>query len=228
VLPLGPAEEVEQPTGAETVTEENKMEEESLPKEEFKGEESTNSDEWSGESEIIKSEARVDKNGNLVTYRPPANDGGGAYEVAGFTEKYNKKEAQALMAAPPDQRRAMAEGFAAEKTKNANSWVTNGNKASKYVVQDTIFHRGDGGAAQMIKMSVGNPAYNSNGKLATSAKLTSSDIAKFNSMSPQQQISSLTAARKTYESKVVGVRPNLQKGLYNRFNNTQTTALKHV
>jgi len=60
-------------------------------------------------ADIINFEARRDKrNGHLVVYNLPKNDGGGRYEVAGINERYDgpaKPAPRTLrfpMAAPPN------------------------------------------------------------------------------------------------------------------------------
>ncbi|MGT2504264.1 hypothetical protein ACVOMS_32410 [Bradyrhizobium guangxiense] len=45
---------------------------------------------------ILSFEARRDKQGRLTIYKLPAEDGGGAYEVAGINERFHPEEARML------------------------------------------------------------------------------------------------------------------------------------
>src|SRR5882672_2227142 len=77
-------------------------------------------------STIINFEARRDKKGRLAVYKLPPGDGGGAYEVAGINEKYNKEVCDALVAMIEQSRfddaEALAIDFIAQDTDSVFSW----------------------------------------------------------------------------------------------------------
>lgn len=47
-------------------------------------------------AKIVEFEAERDKQGRIQVYHPPANDGGGEYEVAGINVRYHADEAAKL------------------------------------------------------------------------------------------------------------------------------------
>ncbi|MBB4379745.1 hypothetical protein SAMN05216573_11638 [Bradyrhizobium sp. Rc3b] len=57
---------------------------------------STSADRHRMAASILSFEARRDKQGRLTIYRLPADDGGGAYEVAGINERFHPEEARML------------------------------------------------------------------------------------------------------------------------------------
>lgn len=159
------------------------------------------------------SEARTDAQGNPIVYHPPANDGSGGSEIAGFTIHDNPQQLAILQATPLAQRRDVVLKMMNDYTAPAAQWAQ--DPAVQGLVRDITFNRGPGGAQAIIAQALGAPAG------ARTAKLAPEQIQALNQMDPLDAINALTKARSDYETNVVGVRPNLAKGLNNRFNNAQ-------
>jgi hypothetical protein len=166
-----------------------------------------------GNEFIFNSEARKDKSGNPVIYKLPKEDGGGEEEIAGFTSRYNPNELAQLKRVKPEERKNIIMGMIDKKTANAQKWAT--NPQVKGMVQDTIFHRGDGGASNIIRIAIGAPI------VKNTSLLTPKEVESFNALDPLEAISALADARSKYENQIIGTRPKLAKGLQNRFNNAR-------
>jgi hypothetical protein len=165
---------------------------------------------------IFEREVRKDKKGLPEVYRPPKNDGGGKEEIAGFTEKYNPEELALIKNTPKEKRKELILDLVDKKTQAAANWSK--NEAVQGLMRDIVFHRGETGAQQIIKMALGG----------TGKKLTKEDIEALEQMDPADVIENITEARREYENKVVGVRSNLAKGLENRFNSARSYFLSQI
>ena len=168
---------------------------------------------------IVNQEARRDAQGRLKVYHLPANDGGGRFEVAGISERYDTTKCLQLVAMLNAGQHAAAEREAAQyiasKTDAAASWTR--LPAAELFLRDTIFNRGLGGATKILQMALGGVARS---QIATAILEAEQN--------PRNFIQRLRAAREQYEWKVVGRRANLVAGLINRWNHARDEALSLI
>ena len=168
---------------------------------------------------IVNQEARRDAQGRLKVYKLPANDGGGRFEVAGISERYDTTKCLQLVAMLNAGQHAAAEREAAQyiasKTDAAANWTR--LPAVELFLRDTIFNRGLGGATKILQMALGGVARSQIGTAVLQAE-----------QNPRHFIQRLRAAREQYEWKVVGRRANLVAGLTNRWNHVRDEALRLI
>ena len=168
---------------------------------------------------IVNQEARRDAEGRLKVYKLPANDGGGRFEVAGISERYDTTKCLQLVAMLNAGQHAAAEREAAQyiasKTDAAANWTR--LPAAELFLRDTIFNRGLGGATKILQMALGGVARS---QIATAILEAEQN--------PRNFIQRLRAAREQYEWKVVGRRANLVAGLINRWNHARDEALSLI
>jgi hypothetical protein len=168
---------------------------------------------------IVNQEARRDAHGRLKVYHLPANDGGGRFEVAGISERYDTRKCLQLVAMLNTGKHAAAEREAAQyianQTDPAAKWTR--LPAAELFLRDTIFNRGLGGAAKILQMAVDAVARS---QIATAVLQAEQN--------PRRFIERLRAAREQYEWKVVGRRANMVAGLTNRWNRVRDEALRLI
>jgi hypothetical protein len=177
---------------------------------------------------IVDSEARRDGYGRIAVYGLPSNDGGGAYEVAGINQKYHPKMAAGLAS-------LIKQGKHDEAEQRARDYIinyTNGsakhfdNPGIQYLVRDIAFNRGPGGANAALRLAIGD---NPKNKTQAWKTLNGDEIARakeFAQRDPVAFVQALTEARAAYEYRFVGKRPNLDRGLRNRWADGQKNALE--
>lgn len=165
---------------------------------------------------ILDFEARRDRDGNLKAYKLPAGDGGGAYEVGGINERYNKPVADALVALLAQKKFAEAEAlatdFIAEDTDRAAAWTR--IPAIELYLRDCVFNRGASGGARILQRALGVADDGAVGKATRDAeKAAESDAPAL--------LKKLRAAREAYERDVAhrDEKSKFWKGLVNRWNN---------
>jgi len=170
---------------------------------------------------IVDNEKRVDANGNIRVYELPDNDGGGSYEVAGINDRYHPEMAARLRGLIEDGLYEQAEAEAAEYIMNYTDSAAQlvDDPGAELFVRDTMFNRGPTGGAKILQAAVG---VKDDGVLGPTTKTAVGNAQR----NPEQLIHKLRAARASYEREVVGTRPNLQKGLENRWKNVQQQALE--
>lgn len=179
--------------------------------------------------QITLAEARRDAQGRLAVYWLPANDGGGAYEVAGINVRYHPNEAAKLKAMIEAGRHQEAEDFVgqftAAYTDVADVWTS--SWGIEFYLRSCVFHRGPTGAAKILQRAlillgdtVGPDGVDGDVGPYTMAAIgrQESDV--------EAMLTALRQAREDYEREVVGYRANLWNGLINRFNNDLTAARK--
>jgi lysozyme family protein len=172
---------------------------------------------------IVDEEARRDKLGHLVVYNPPADDGGGAFEVAGINERYDRPVATKLKALVQsrqyDAAEALAQQYIMENTDAVLKWADDYDPGVEFFLRDSVFNRGATGAAKILQIALGVVV---DGEIGPKTKeaLTekSADVLDF--------LKSLRKAREYYEEHYVGFRSNLWHGLENRWNNALAFAEK--
>jgi lysozyme family protein len=163
--------------------------------------------------DIINFEARRDKEGHLTVYKLPPNDGGGAYEVAGINERYDREQARVLrrmiMAHQWQEAEDYAEEYIAGNTDSA-ALLTHVPRIESYL-RDIVFNRGPTGCVKTLQMALGVVP---DGKWGPKSKAA---MAKAQTK-PDELLMDLREAREKYERTVVGYRSNFWRGLVNRWN----------
>lgn len=172
------------------------------------------------DSFIYGSEVETDKNGNPAQVTLPSQDTGGTTEIAGFTDKYDPQQLAQIASTPPAQRKDLVLSLIDQKTAPAAAWSD--EPAVQGLLRDTVFHRGAGGAQAIIHAALtGQVPVGQDGKPLASYQLTPDEVQQIKVMHPLDAINAISKARQTYENSIYGVRPQLAKGLTNRFNNAQ-------
>jgi len=161
---------------------------------------------------VFDHEARKDKQGNRpALYELPANDGGGRYEIAGITERFDLETVTRLVKLIERKEFGIAQAVCrAYYVSNTNAVATwSPSPAIEFFLRDTAFNRGVRGAAKIAQMAVDTQVDGNVGPI-TRAALAKAD--------PADLLVRLRAACEAYEDAVAGARPNLRKGLVNRWN----------
>lgn len=160
-------------------------------------------------------EGRFDKNGNIMPYALPSNDGGAVgsdnIEVAGMTPRYNKAERDQLLQmikSGKSQQEIKAEFAKMVEKKTAAATKFSSDPVIQEMVRDIIYHRGEGGARKIFEIAFGKDGPKG--------------------LSTEAQIDRLTDAALKYEIDYANLkgRPNLEKGLRNRFELRRNFALE--
>lgn len=164
-------------------------------------------------AQIVNFEARRDSKGRIMVYRLPSNDGGGTYEVAGINQRFHPDEAARLRdlieAGKQDEAEKLADEYIASYTDVVAKWTTVGPIES--YLRDSAFNRGPTGAAKILQIALGVKADGRIGPVTVEALRKAEE-------DPEKLLAALREARETYELRVSGRRPNLWKGLVNRWN----------
>lgn len=158
-------------------------------------------------------------NGHLAIENLPADDGGGAREVAGINMKYDAPEEARLELLVKAQQYVEAKEeaitYIAEQTTGAIHWCI--HPAIEFCLRDMIFNRGPSGCMQTLQKAVGASIDGVYGPITEGLEQKSeADILSF--------LQSFRDAREWYEDVIVGRRQNFEQGLINRWNNCQTLA----
>lgn len=180
-------------------------------------------------AKIVEFEARRDGGGFPVLYKLPANDGGGAYEIAGINSKYHPAELTRLRAMPPHLREAECAQYIEAYTRGGTGLFKSRQvcrKGTLFFILDTAFNRGAGGACRVVQdalVTLGFTMQSMGGKgwgMRTRAALAVAD-----KRHAAHIVSALRQSRESYERKVVGYRENFWNGLVNRWNKAEAVAL---
>jgi uncharacterized protein (TIGR02594 family) len=181
---------------------------------------------------ITLAEARRDAQGRLAVFRLPANDGGGAYEVAGINVRFHPVAAEKLKTMIESGRFAEAEAFVGDYTGSytdvADAWTV--SWGIEFYLRDCVFNRGPTGAAKIMQRALklrGEPLDQAGPKrdgvdgdvgpvTAAAMRRKETDV--------EAMLMALRQAREDYEAEDVGWRENFKQGLLNRFNNALTVA----
>lgn len=164
-------------------------------------------------AEIFKYEARVDKNGKVIVYHPPEGDGGGDYEVAGIDVADHPEMAaklkQLVESGHQDEAKKLIEDYILKYTNSVTKYTN--NPAIEFYLRDTALNRGPSGAILILQMALGVTPDGKVGNQTLTALHTAEEH-------PEQLLDKLNAARKEYEDKFMGKRPQFRPGLISRWN----------
>ena len=170
---------------------------------------------------IFNSEARRDKQGRLQVYTPPSGDGGGSFEIAGITAKYQPKEAARLRQLVESGQSDVAEAEAKEFYRRRAAPFTRftENKGIQLQVSDIVHHRGEGGLRRVLQRAT-----------MSDSKDYGELIGELNLMS--DPLDALNLARQDYEWEEVergrASRKKFRQGLQNRFNKADAAARRLI
>lgn len=176
--------------------------------------------------QIVDFEARRDRDGDVIAYELPHNDGGGTYEFAGINDKYHPEAAIALNAMHKSRREAYAAKYIEGYTLKATGLAIDGKirLGTLFFVLDTTFNRGGGGSACIVQSALQALGY----MLLRDGKwgpVTRATLARADEEKADDIIAALRQAREEYERVTVGVRSNLWQGLVNRWNKAAEVAI---
>jgi hypothetical protein len=166
---------------------------------------------------IFESEARRGADGSLRVYQPPSGDGGGAYEIAGITARYQPKEAAELKALIDSGRSGEAEAKAKDFFRQRAAPFTGltTNRGLQLQLADTVHHRGEGGLRRVLQRAAGSDSKDY-GELISVLSGRPDGLDAFD------------RARRAYEWEEVDrgreSRKKFRKGLENRFNKAAAAA----
>jgi hypothetical protein len=166
---------------------------------------------------IFNSEAQRDKAGRLKVYNPPSGDGGGAFEVAGITARYQPKEAAKLRDLIQQGKHKEAETYAKDfYRKRAEPFIKYTDKAGiQLQLADTVHHRGEGGLRRVLQRATGSNSKSYEdliGQLNEDPKA----LDKFNRARVDYEMEEIDRGRAS--------RQKFKKGLLNRFKNADIAA----
>lgn len=168
---------------------------------------------------IYTQEARV-KNGKLQVYKPPANDGGGSFEVAGINIRYHPAEAKALRAlilgGEHEEAEARVKRYMLAYTDVVLTWGEM-DAGLEMFLRDTAFNRGPGGAAMILQLALGG--------LTVDGIVGPKTRRAFAVADKKKLLGNLKAARANYEARK-GIRANFIKGLRARWERVMVAALE--
>jgi hypothetical protein len=170
---------------------------------------------------IFESEARRDAKGRLQVYVPPSGDGGGSFEIAGITARFQPKEAARLKAlvesGQTDQAEAEAKDFYRRRAAPFTRFTE--NPGLQLQLADTVHHRGEGGLRRVLQRATGSGAKDYQELIGTLSNDPEA-LDKFN------------AARQSYEWEEVdkgrSSRKKFRQGLQNRFNKADAAARRLI
>lgn len=163
----------------------------------------------------FNAEARFDRNGNLSVYNPPKNDGGGSFEVAGITERWQRADASRIRSLVQQGKFAQAKTESKRYYKKISDPFTKHTKdrGIKLQLADTVHHRGPTGLKKILQRATGT-------KLDDSKALI-----KILESNPNA-LNAFNNARVRYEAEELDNegRAGFRKGLIKRFKNAHNAA----
>lgn len=171
---------------------------------------------------VFDHEARKDPEGNRPAIYPlPKSDHGGRFEVAGITDEIDASTFIQLKRQVEQRQfglaRATCRTYYITQTNPVAQWspVT----AIEFYLRDTCFHRGKGGACLIVQIASGVKQDKQFGPItkAALAQLVNTDV--------HDALKKLRAATERYENEHCGERPDLRRGLVNRWNDRLAFAL---
>lgn len=155
-------------------------------------------------------EARLDSKGRLKVYNPPSGDGGGAFEVAGITARYQREEATRLRSliqqGKHEQAKSEAKAFFRKRAEPFTKYAK--QQGLQLQLADTVHHRGEGGLRRVLQRATGSKSKS----YATLIRQLDSDpeaLGKFNKARVDYELIEIDRGRSS--------RKRFKEGLLNRF-----------
>lgn len=174
--------------------------------------ESTPDQRWLMGHQIYLFERELDSRGHLAIQNLPANDGGGAREVAGINMRYDGPEEQVLekmvKAGLYDEAEQEATHYILKNTDPVMKWCS--HPAIEANLRDIYFNRGGGGCMKILQKALGVTPDGKFGPISESTE-------KAAESEPSNMLDDIYQARVWYEHNIIGARTNLDNGLMNRF-----------
>lgn len=177
--------------------------------------------------QIVEFEARRDRDGDVIAYQLPSNDGGGRYEFAGINERYHPDAVRELVAMHKSRRESYCaryiENYVRSQTGLSGNAAVGIRTGTLFFVLDTTFNRGGGGSAWVVQKTARALgiviAVDGAWGPVTRAALREMDRDFSGHVVPI-----LRKMREQYERQKVGYRENFWRGLVNRWNKAETVA----
>lgn len=172
---------------------------------------------------IVAFEARRDKNGNIIVYELPEEDGGGDYEVAGINTRFHPSAFRKLSKLIKEKDHRAVEEYVTEYiatyTDRAMQWTS--NPSIEFFLRDCIFNRGPRGAAKILQIAINYLI----GQVSKESQLVVDGIVGTKTLSfvkmlegqTENFLKALRFAREFYEERHVGKREKFWKGFVARW-----------
>lgn len=183
---------------------------------------------------ILQVEGRFDRQGRLMVYQLPKDDGGGSFEVAGINERYHRAKANEL-------RRLINNGYHAKAEREAVHYIMSYTDAVlgwfpserhkhphiEMLLRDIFFNRGSRGAAAVLQIALGVAV---DGRIGPVSRAAFAEALEDDADALAKRI---TAARATYEKKTYSWKPRKRdekspfwKGLASRWAKIHKAAME--
>lgn len=178
---------------------------------------------------LLGSEARRDKDGNLIVYDLPDGDGGGSFEVAGINERFHPAEAAKLKdlieAGKYKEAEEEAKRYIIKFTNPVTKLISldQGRAFSpgvEYIMRDLFLNSGKGGATTVLNRALGLPDKASQEQRRRALEAYEGDDIDL--------LNQLRKARKKYYIGIANRNPSkkkFEKGWLRRNNETYTNAV---
>lgn len=170
---------------------------------------------------VFEHEARRDAQGRLKIYELPANDDGGKYEVAGITERFDhdlcERLKRLIVQGEYDLAASACRAYYVDNTNAVSTWSS--VPAVECYLRDTMFNRGLKGTAMIVQIACGVVVDGVFGPISKAA------LTKLVATNAHDALRKLRAATERYEDEYKGARPNMRRGLVNRWNDRLSLAL---
>lgn len=175
---------------------------------------------------IVDLEARRNDKGYPILYKLPANDGGGAYEIAGINSRYHPEALDRIRALPARDREKAAAAYIEKYTLSGTGLDKIAlREGTRFAILDATFNRGAGGSAWIVQQALKSLGYSVIVDMRwgpkTRAALELADVEKAGKI-----LDALHKYRERYEIEKVGKRDNFWKGLVSRWGKVLVIARK--
>lgn len=163
-------------------------------------------------------EARRDRQGRLRVYNPPSGDGGGSFEVAGITARYQPNESRRLRALIAEGKTDQAESEAKDFYRRRAAPFVRYAKQPGVQLQlaDSVHHRGEGGLRKMLQRATGTNLRDDE-SLIRRLDADPEALEKFNQARIDYELEEVDRGRSS--------RRKFRKGLLNRFKEANEAAV---
>jgi len=166
----------------------------------------------------FKREARI-KEGKLAVFNPPSGDGGGSFEVAGITERFQPREARRLRGlieqGRNDQAISEAKDFFRKRSAPFTKYAE--QRGLQLQIADSVHHRGEGGLRRILQRATGSKS-KSYQELIRELDSSPNALARFNRARVNYELQEIDRGRAS--------RQKFRKGLINRFRSAHQAAIE--